>query len=71
MPLTQPEQELREKLETLGFELEQAADEALILAPKYQGAELIETLKMITKLYENIVRLKAISEDLKSRYLND
>ncbi|WP_202210598.1 hypothetical protein [Pseudomonas paraversuta] len=71
MPLTKPSQEIRARLIKLGVELEQAADEALSLAHKYQGAELIETLKMITKLYENIERLKVISEDLKSRDLSD
>lgn len=67
MPITKPSQEIHGRLIKLGVELEQAADEALRLAPKYQGAELIETLKMITRLYENIERLKAISENLKSR----
>lgn len=43
----------------------------LSLAHRYHGAELIETLKMITKLYENIERLKGISGDLKSRDLGD
>ena len=71
MPITQPNQKLRDRLKKLSIELERAADEALSLASQYQGAELIETLKMITKLYENIERLKVISEDLKSRDLSD
>lgn len=71
MPITKPSQEILGRLKKLGVELEQAADEALSLAHRYHGAELIETLKMITKLYENIERLKGISGDLKSRDLGD
>ena len=67
----QPNQELSRKLEIIGAKLEQAADDALGQVKEYQGAELIEVLKLITKLYEDVARLKVISDELKQRYSSD
>ena len=67
----QPNLELSRKLEIIGTKLELAANDALGQAKEYQGAELIEVLKLITKLYEDVARLKVISEELKQRDCED
>jgi hypothetical protein len=65
MPLTKPNQDLRRELKTLGLDLEQAASEVLSLTKGCEGAEVVATLKLIGKLYEDADRLAALADEVK------
>lgn len=66
MPLNKPNQELRRELKELGFSLEQAASEVLNLTKGCQGVEIVATLKLIAKLYEDADRLAALADEVKA-----
>jgi hypothetical protein len=65
MSLTKPNQELRRELKTLGFDIEQAASEVLIITKDCRDVEVAAVLKLIAKLYEDADRLAALADEVK------
>ncbi|WP_070414710.1 hypothetical protein [Pseudomonas lundensis] len=65
MALTKPNQELRRELKTLGFDLEQAADEVLRITNDCRDVEVSAVLMVIAKLYEDADRLAALADEVK------
>jgi hypothetical protein len=65
MPLTKPNQDLRRELKTLGFAIEQAADEVLRITKDCQDIDVAAVLKLIAKMYERADRVAALADEVK------
>jgi hypothetical protein len=66
MSFTKPSQDLRRELKTLGFAIEQAADEVLRITKDCRDVEVAAVLKVIAKLYEDADRLAALADEVKA-----
>lgn len=69
MSLTKPNQDLRRELKTLGFAIEQAADEVLRITKDCRDIEVAAVLRLIAKLYEDADRLAALADEVKARQI--
>ena len=65
MPLTKPNQDLRRELKTLGFAIEQAADEVLRITKDCRDVEVAAVLMVIAKLYEHADRVAALADEVR------
>lgn len=65
MPLTKPNQDLRRELKTLGFDIEQAADEVLRITKDCRDIEVAAVLKLIAKMYERADRIAALADEVR------